>query len=113
MADNQPIPATLELVYVPDTYTETERQEGASWPLGSGYYHLVVVAGDARIVLREFKAGAIDKLLALGKQRNEAQAQASQPQPAATQQQQTSAQTQTQTQPQTLPAAADQQQQPQ
>jgi hypothetical protein len=113
MADNKPIPATLELVYVPDTYTETERQEGASWPLGSGFYHLVVVAGDARVVLREFKAGQIDKLLALGKQRNDAQAQASQPQPASAQQQEQPAQASQQTQPQTLPPPEPQQTQPQ
>lgn len=73
MAENKPIAATLELVYVPDVYTETERQEGASWPLGSGFYDLVVLAGDARITLHRFKAGAIDKAFALGKERKESQ----------------------------------------
>ena len=68
MADDKTLNASLELVYVPDTYTETEREEGASWPLGSGFYDLVVVAGDARIPLHRFKAGAVDKLIALGKE---------------------------------------------
>lgn len=69
MGDETTQAVTLELVYVPDTYTETERQEGASWPLGSGHYDLNVVVGDARILLNRFKAGAIDKQVALAKAR--------------------------------------------
>jgi hypothetical protein len=67
MTDKNTIPATVELVYTPDTYTETERQEGASWPLGSGFYEVVLIAGDARIPIQRIKAGAVDKLIALGK----------------------------------------------
>ena len=83
MAENKPITATLELVYVPDVYTETERQEGASWPLGSGFYDLVAIADDARITLHRFKAGAVDKAFALGKERRESQQQQPDTQPAA------------------------------
>lgn len=71
MSDTKPVSATLELVYVPDTYTDTERQDGASWPLGSGFYDLVVIAGDARIPLHRFKAGAIDKIIAQAKEKRE------------------------------------------
>ena len=67
MSDKNTLPGSIELVYTPDTYTETERQEGASWPLGSGYYDVVLVVDSARIPLRRFKAGEVDKLLAQGK----------------------------------------------
>ena len=82
MAENKPITASLELVYVPDVYTETERQEGASWPLGSGFYDVVLVADDARIPLHRLKAGAVDKAFAVGKERRESQQQ--QPEPTQT-----------------------------
>lgn len=75
MADEKTIDATLKLVYVPDTYTDTERQEGASWPLGSGHYNLVVVADGAQIHLHTFKAGAVDKQLALAKERQKEEQQ--------------------------------------
>ena len=80
MADENTLDATLKLIYVPDTYTETERQEGASWPLGSGHYNLVVVADGAQIHLHTFQAGAVDKLLAQAKERqkNEQQQQTEQ-----------------------------------
>jgi hypothetical protein len=85
---------------VPDTYTETERQEGASWPLGSGWYELdAVLDGGARVTLNRFKAGAIDKQLALAKQRREEQQQADpsqQSSPPATTSGQTSTSTQNQ-----------------
>lgn len=103
MADNEVKTASLELVYVPDTYTETERQEGASWPLGSGHYDLMVVAGDARIRLTRFKAGQIDKEIALAKERRKNESE---------QQQQTQQQTPPPPEQQQAPPPEQQQQTP-
>ena len=80
MPDEKTYTPSLELVYRPDTYTETERQEGASWPLGSGHYDLYANVDGARIHLNTFKAGQVDKLLAQAKEQkqNEQQQQTEQ-----------------------------------
>ena len=80
MADEKTYDANLLLVYRPDTYTEEERINGASWPLGSGWYDLFAVADGARIHLNTFKAGAVDKLFAQAKERKESEQQTQQSQ---------------------------------
>ncbi|TMC48766.1 MAG: hypothetical protein E6J20_18530 [Chloroflexi bacterium] len=73
MSENKTLTGSLEVRYVPDTYTETERQEGASWPLGSGFYDVGVVVEGAFLPLHRIKAGAVDKLLALAKEQQSQQ----------------------------------------
>ena len=58
MADSNTIPATLQLVHVPDEYTEGEKLLGASWPLGAGHIEVRAVADNGAFIrLARVKAG--------------------------------------------------------
>jgi hypothetical protein len=49
----------------PDSYTEQEIADGASWPLGAGFVDVGFIVNGAKVSLKQFKAPALDKLIAL------------------------------------------------
>ena len=84
MADAQTLTGTVELRYEPDAYTEAEVRDGASWPLGAGFYTIGVNVDGAFFPLARLKGGGVQKKLAAAKQAREqaAQQQSEQTQPA-------------------------------
>ena len=54
----------VEVRYFPDSYTETEIRDGASWPLGAGRYEVGVDVDGAWLPLAGFKGGGVQKKLA-------------------------------------------------
>lgn len=67
MPDHKTLPASLEVRYVPDSYTETEVREGASWPLGAGHYEIGANVDGAFFALARLKGGGVQKKLAAAK----------------------------------------------
>lgn len=50
--------------HIPDVYTAVEEAEGASWELGAGTYEVGFEVNGAKVPLRHFKGGQLDKLFA-------------------------------------------------
>ena len=67
MADPTTLPATLEVRYEPDTYTDAEVRDGASWPLGAGHYVIGANVDGAFFPLARLKGGGVQKKLAAAK----------------------------------------------
>ena len=58
MPDSNTMNATLQLVHIPDEYTEGEKLLGASWPLGAGHIEVRAIADNGAFVrLARVKAG--------------------------------------------------------
>jgi hypothetical protein len=77
MADNEPLTATPYAVHIPDTYSEQEKREGASWELGAGHYEFGFEVNGARFPLARLKGGGVQKRLASAKAAREQQGTAS------------------------------------
>ena len=75
MADSQTLAGTLEIRYEPDSYSEQEIREGASWQLGAGHYTIGVNVDGAFFPIQRLKGGGVQKKLAAAKQAREQQAQ--------------------------------------
>src|SRR4051794_37865846 len=76
MPDFQTLPGTVEVRYYPDTYSEDEVREGASWQLGAGHYEVGVNVDGAWLVLARLKGGGVQKRLKAAKaQQDKAQQQ--------------------------------------
>lgn len=46
---------------IPDEYTETEKAEGASWPLGGGFYELGFEVNGAKFPLARLHGGTVQR----------------------------------------------------
>jgi hypothetical protein len=67
MSDPTTLPATFEMRYEPDTYTEQEVRDGASWPLGAGHYVIGANVDGAFFPVARLKGGGVQKKLAAAK----------------------------------------------
>lgn len=65
MTDEKTFKATPYFVHLPDEYTETEKREGASWPLGAGFYEVGFEVNGARFPLARLHGGAVEKQFSL------------------------------------------------
>ena len=52
---------TPYMKHVPDSYTELEAAQGASWELGAGHYELGFEVDGARIPILKLKGGGVAK----------------------------------------------------
>ena len=76
MTPQTTLPATLEVRYLPDTYTDTEVREGASWELGAGHYEIGANVDGAWFPLARLKGGGVQKKLAAAKRARDEKAAA-------------------------------------
>lgn len=76
MADEKTLTATPYVVHIPDSYSEQEKREGASWELGAGQHEFGFEVNGARFPLARLKSGGVLKKLAAAKERNNARQQA-------------------------------------
>jgi hypothetical protein len=67
MSDPTTLPASFEMRYEPDTYTEQEVRDGASWPLGAGHYVIGANVNGAFFPIARLKGGGVQKKLAAAK----------------------------------------------
>lgn len=67
MSDPTTLPASFEMRYEPDTYTEQEVKDGASWPLGAGHYVIGANVNGAFFPVARLKGGGVQKKLAAAK----------------------------------------------
>lgn len=84
MADVQTLTGTIEVRYEPDSYTDAEIRDGASWPLGAGHYTIGVNVDGAFFPIQRLKGGGVQKKLAAAKKAREqaaSQQQTEQPPP--------------------------------
>jgi hypothetical protein len=65
MATEQKLTPTPYFVHLPDEYTDTEKDQGASWPLGAGFYEVGFEVNGARFPLARLHGGAVAKQFAL------------------------------------------------
>ena len=79
MSASQTLSGTVEVRYEPDTYTDAEIRDGASWPLGAGHYTIGVNVDGAFFPLARLKGGGVQKKLAAAKQAREQAAQQAPP----------------------------------
>jgi hypothetical protein len=77
MADNETLTATPYAVHIPDTYSEQEKREGASWELGAGHYEFGFEVNGARFPLARLKGGGVQKRLAAAKAQRDTEGAAS------------------------------------
>lgn len=75
MSDVQTLSGNVEVRYEPDSYTDAEIMDGASWPLGAGHYTIGVNVDGAFFPLARLKGGGVQKKLAAAKQAREQAAQ--------------------------------------
>jgi hypothetical protein len=64
MPASKTLTATPFVEFRPDSYTETEKAEGASWPLGGGFYDFGFEVNGAKFVLASLHGGAVEKQFA-------------------------------------------------
>ena len=61
MPSEETLTAKPYAVHVPDEYTDTEKEQGASWPLGAGFLEVGFEVNGARFPLARIKGGAAQK----------------------------------------------------
>lgn len=68
MADEKKFTAKPYFVHLPDEYTEAEAAQGASWPLGAGFYEVGFEVNGARFPLARLHGGAVEKQFRLAEE---------------------------------------------
>lgn len=81
MADEPKYTVKPYAEHIPDEYTATEKAEGASWELGAGFVDVGFEINGAKVVLKRFKAPAIEKLVRLANEKSDKETPASTPKP--------------------------------